>query len=142
MRIELANEARGACGRGPSPSWADRGGLAASGLCLVHCALLPVLALALPALSANEEPWIHGGLLIVVGVFAAAAFMARSVPWSLRALAGLGLVLLAAALFAPEAAPWLDASIFEPAATMAGSLLLMIAHYQNRHRGRPCRDAA
>jgi hypothetical protein len=108
-----------------------------SGLCLIHCLALPVLASLLPMLGAwVEAAWLHW-------VFAAAA--APVSLWALTrphaagpsrpalALAAAGILLLVAG-----AAEMAGHGVETPV-TVAGSLLLAAAHFLNwRRRGGAC----
>ncbi len=112
----------------------DMAAVGLSGLCLVHCLGLPLLAASLPLLGAwAEAEWLHW------------TFVALAVPVSIIALwrplrkglgmGPLGLALLGiAALFAGVLGWPTEAD--ETWVTVSGSLLLAAAHLLNWHRSR------
>jgi len=104
-----------------------------SGLCLVHCLALPVLALSLPILGIfAEAEWVHWllvGLAAPVSMLALLGASARR-SWGLVATALIGLCLLLAG-----AAGWPDHD-WETALTVAGGLVLASAHWANWRRTR------
>lgn len=110
-------------------STADRVGIAASGVCAVHCLCVPVALALFPGVMARlfASPLTHHVLAGVVVCTSLAAFVpgwlkhgqARVWGW---ALAGLGCVL--AARFEAEAPP-------EIVLTALGSALLIVAHRLN-----------
>lgn len=116
--------------------WVERMAVGASVLCLIHCAGLPLLLAALPALSrlvALPEAlhlWIlvlavpSSGLALLVGTW-------RHRLWQPLLAGGIGLALLAAgALVFAETSQ-------EVPLTIAGSLFLVFGHVRNwrlRHR--------
>ncbi|MFT4089831.1 MAG: MerC domain-containing protein [Asticcacaulis sp.] len=106
-----------------------------SGLCLVHCLLLPVIVVALPMLGVfAEDERIHQ-ILISLAVPVSLWAVLRSGHW--RNLAIIlpmmtGLSLLGLAAFAE---PLHD---YEVPISVAGALLLALAHWKNaRHRHVP-----
>lgn len=120
----------------PLTDWLDRAAVGASVLCLIHCAGLPLLLAAIPALSrvfAIPEQFHLWMLLFAIPTSAAAlvAGLRRHRQSGPLALGGAGLALMTAALFAGTA---------ETAMTIVGSLSLAGAHILNwRRRRRPHR---
>lgn len=114
----------------------DAGAVALSGLCLLHCLALPLLAAALPLLGVwAEADWVHALFVAVAAPMTGFALWRAHRQQRLPALAmvtaaaGLGL-LLAGALGWPNHAS-------ETPMTVAGSLLLASTHVWNawrRHR--------
>lgn len=108
-------------------------GLGLSSLCLGHCLLLPLAAAGLPLLGAwAESHWVHVALVLIAAPVAGLSLF-LSKPGQPRTPAvmgagGAGLALLVFGAFGPEAA--------EHAATIAGSLMLALAHGLNWRRGR------
>lgn len=115
----------------------DLSSISLSLLCLLHCLALPVAVAFLPALSAwAGAEWLH------------VLFVAVAIPSTLLALHGshrkrtssTGIVILAGGgllCLALGAAGW-PAESLETVLTVAGSLLLAVAHLRNwwRHRAR------
>lgn len=111
----------------------DASAVTLSGLCLIHCMALPLIAAFLPVVGAfAEAEWVHKAF--VAAALALSGFaIARS--WKSRGGTGFavlatgGLTLLVSAAFAPA----LNAA--ETALTVTGALLLGSAHIWrwNRH---------
>lgn len=122
--------------RASAMDWLDRTAIGASFLCLLHCAGIPLLIAALPALSrvvALPESFHLWMLAFAIPTSAVALLAARRAHGANRPLLlgglGLGLMVAAAMLFAETWA--------ETALTMAGGLCLATAHLLNlRHRHR------
>jgi hypothetical protein len=113
-----------------SSSLLDASAIGLSGLCLIHCLALPLVAALTPAVAAwAGAEWIHGAVVLVAVPLSALALWRRGQRLSVAIPAVLGLALLAlGALHWPEAA-------LETPITVAGSLALAAAHLTN-WRGR------
>lgn len=120
----------------PATDWFERAAVGASALCLIHCAGLPLLLAALPALSrlmALPES-LHVWLLGFAVPMSGAALLLGHRRHQARSplIAGsIGLALLALGALPLLGGP------FETPVTMAGSLCLISAHLANwrlRHR--------
>ncbi len=116
------------------------GGLSA--LCLVHCLAVPILVTLLPVLGqAIDNPLLHQSLVLLAAP-ATLWLVAKSLstsgngPFVLMALAGLGLLLLAAFVEALAAR--------EELITVAGATLLGFAHFRRwaQHRRLVCEHQA
>ena len=113
--------------------------LSLSGLCLLHCLALPVLAVALPFLGVlADAEWVHW-LFVALAVPASALALVdtggrRSAALIIGALLGLGLLIAGAA-------GWPDHNS-ETLMTIAGGLVLAGVHALNwrraRHTHAPC----
>ena len=124
--------------RASAMDWLDRTAIGASFLCLLHCAGIPLLLAALPALSrvvALPESFHLWMLVFAIPTSAVALLAARRAHGANRPLliGGLGLALMvtAATRFAETSA--------ETPLTMVGGLSLAAAHLLNlryRHRSR------
>lgn len=126
----------------PAIDWVERAAVGASALCLIHCAGLPLLLAALPALSSlvalpeSFHVWI---LAFAVPSSALALFTGRhhhrrAYPLMIGTT---GLILLATGALLLIGGRW------ETPATILGSLCLAYAHIANwrlRHSGHRHRD--
>lgn len=114
--------------------WLDSSAIGLSGLCLVHCLGLPILAAMLPTLGpwARAE-WVHVAFVLLAAPLSALALLkpihGRKAPPALAGIGVLGVSLLAFGAFGPEFAhAWV---------TIAGSTCLVGAHLWNwRRHGR------
>ena len=110
----------------------DLSAIGLSGLCLVHCLLLPVGALLLPALSAwTHSEWVHVVFVLIAAPLSAIALLQAGehrAPLPILALATIGLVALAAGVFG-----WPSRNA-EEVVTVIGSLCLAAAHLANWRR--------
>ena len=110
----------------------DASALGLSGLCLIHCLLLPVAAAFVPALVViSHAEWVHTAFLLVAlpttGLALWSVNRHHRPPVGLIAVAFLGLIcLLLGALHWPEG--------FEEQVTVLGSLLLVATHIWNWRR--------
>ncbi len=119
---------------GPTPPgiW-DRIGISLSGLCMVHCLLLPVVLLAVPLWSTAEtlHDWLHPLLLVTllpISLMALVATASKPQAKRVRVLFGLGLLIIAlASLFGHDAAN----PVVETALTLLGSGMLVTGHWRN-----------
>jgi len=111
----------------------DASAVALSGLCLLHCLALPLLAALLPLFGAwSEAEWVHGVFVLIAAPLTSYALWRahrhRPLPAALWLLAGSGLALLLAGA---------SGSLGERAETpltIAGSLALASAHLWNAAR--------
>ncbi|WP_434212742.1 MerC domain-containing protein [[Pseudomonas] boreopolis] len=118
------------------PNVFDASAMTLSGLCLLHCLALPLLASLLPLFGAwSEAEWVHmafaGVALPISGYALWRAHRRRALPPGLWAMATAGLAgLLLGALGWP-------AHALETPLTVAGSTLVAGAHFWNwrRHAG-------
>ena len=109
----------------------DGSAMGLSGLCLIHCLALPVMAALLPALGAwAQAEWVHVVFVAFAAPMAALALLrpahGQPAPPALLALGGLGVVGLGLGAFGPES---LDMPV-----TVAGSTCLVSAHLWNWRR--------
>lgn len=119
----------------------DKLGMAGSGLCLIHCLAIPVVAGALPSLGiaflADES--VHEILAFFLIALAGLAFIPgyrrhRNRHVVMLMAAGLGLI-----LFATWGNAWIDLhGVGETVLSIAGSLLLIWAHYRNHSFCQTC----
>ncbi|HWK41369.1 MAG TPA: MerC domain-containing protein [Croceibacterium sp.] len=107
----------------------DRMGMMISGICLIHCLALPLIAALLPffAVTLPGDEWTHRVLL---GMALPVTGFALLRGWRRHRAAGpaitgaVGLGLIATALFVPE-------ETMEVALTVVGGLIVIRAHIGN-----------
>ncbi len=118
----------------------DVSAIGLSGLCLIHCLVLPVVAVALPFLGAwTEAEWIHVLFVGVAAPVSGIALFRRGAPrppLALLALAITGLFALVGG-----AAGWPTHEL-EIVLSVLGGLALAAAHLWNLRRDPPppCSD--
>ncbi len=105
---------------------ADAAAISLSGLCLIHCLVLPLLAAFVPVLGVYAEmEWVHKGLVIAAAPISLFA-LTRTEPGGGRigfgVLMALGLGLLVTGAFVEALHD------YEVQLTVAGALTLSIAH--------------
>ncbi len=116
-----------------SATW-DGVGAGLSGLCVVHCLVLPLLLVVLPGMTLLLDESVHRTLVLVLSFSAVLAFIPgyrlhrRRLP---ALLAGLGLPLLIVGAYG-------EGNVPETIVTVAGSLLLVVAHAFNHSFCRLC----
>jgi MerC mercury resistance protein len=122
------------------PFWADRLGAWTSALCLIHCALAPILlsgsVVAAHLLPSEEHT--HRTLAVLVAALGAIALLygfRRHRRWQVLGLMAGGLGCIAFAAFRGDALPSHAAEVF---VTMLGSLLMVAAHRRNHTFCRSC----
>lgn len=116
----------------------DRVGIGLSGLCALHCLLMPVVTALLPVWPALQtaHTWVHPALLaLILPVVVGALRRAHRTKHILTAvLLGLGFVVLVGA--------WWGHGIWggtgERVGTVAGSAILIAGHVLNWRRHRAC----
>lgn len=105
----------------------DRAAVALSLLCIAHCVALPLVAIALPFLSAAAEAqwvhWVFASLAVLASGFVAFASPSARTPGFL-APAGIGAALVVGGLFAPAY------GIEEAVPTVIGGVALAYAHWR------------
>jgi hypothetical protein len=120
-------------------TWSDSVGQTLSVLCLVHCAVTPLVVALAPALTGIFGR-AHPVLLVLVLATALWAFVPgyrhhHSRSMMLFAVAGIALLAVGALVFADNFA--LDTSF-----TIAGAGLMLVAHVKNRAAHRACHACA
>lgn len=120
--------------------WGDYAGITASGLCLVHCVLMPFLLAAFPMLGAgHEDESLHSMLVLGVTIPVVVSLL----PGFIKHREPVALLLGAAGLFAFIVAVYVVGPLFGQAAetvlAITSSLLLIVAHRRNH---RNCGDCA
>lgn len=112
---------------GPGDTMLHRAGMALSGLCLVHCLLLPLLVAAAPVMLLAvvpagwlESEWFHAALIVPV-VLVSGPVLWRS--------GGVRAGVLVAALAALAGGLFARSEALETGLTVAGALSLLAAHW-------------
>jgi hypothetical protein len=117
----------------------DRVGIAASGLCLIHCAATPLLAMlvSVAGVSFWGGRWVHP-LMVLVVVPVAALALVRGYRRHARAgvllLGGVGAAAIAVAAIVPDG---VLGARGDQLVTSAGSLLVIAAHWRNLRKLSP-----
>lgn len=111
----------------------DRFGLVASTICAIHCALMPILLLAVPTLFAvvGIERWLEQ-VVVIVAVLLAGYSAWRQVAegqWATAGMFAVGIVVLIASRLVPHGRPGELVAI-------AGSLFVAFAHARSLSHGR------
>ena len=113
----------------------DKAAIGLSMVCAVHCLLLPVALVLLPALAANSfgDESFHSWMLLAVlptSIFALTMGCRQHRNYSVMATGLLGLAILTLAiLFGHD---WMGET-WEKVATLAGALFIALGHFKN-HR--------
>lgn len=114
----------------------DHAAIALSGLCLLHCLLLPFIIAVLPLLGQFNEAHFHAQMLIFVvpvSVFAFALGFRRHS--NKRIIAG-GIAGIAVLIFGGTVAHASYGTLADSLLTMAGSITLATSHYFNNRLTR------
>jgi hypothetical protein len=122
-----------------SQSSSDVVGQALSLLCLIHCAVTPVVLMVAPAamgIFGNAHPV----LLVLVATTALWAFIPgyrhhRSLPVLVLGVAGLSLLVVGSLVFH-------SSFVLDTAFTVSGAGLMLAAHWKNRVAHRACHACA
>jgi hypothetical protein len=126
-----------------SRQWADRLGVWTSSLCVVHCALTPVLISSSAVLAhfLPAEERVHRSLALLVALFGAIALLVGFRKHERRRI----LILMSAGLSCIAAAAWFGDKLpshgYEVAITMVGSALMITAHRLNHTFCKSCECA-
>jgi hypothetical protein len=120
----------------------DKAAVALSGLCIVHCLLMPLIITVLPFFGQFGDRHLHAEILLVVLPVSLLALAIgfrrhankRVVGWG---IAGLLLLIVGATL-----GHNLYGVIADRTLTMTGSVILAVAHYRNSRLSRGCGTVA
>ncbi len=108
--------------------WLDIASMSLSGLCVVHCLALPVLAVLLPFLSVfTNSEWVHPLLVIIAAPLSLLALASSNAwrKWRVSLPIAGGLILLAVAAFAPVT------DLADTVLSVTGALMIAAAHLMN-----------
>ena len=109
-------------------------GVALSALCVVHCAVLPFLLAALPALDSLAGEWVHIGLLFAVVPVAGWALVSGARKHGQWAWVAVGSAGIAALLLAHPIEHVLGNEVAGTVSTVLGAVIVAIAHLGNHRR--------
>lgn len=126
-------------GMARSPEVLDKAAVALSGLCLLHCLALPFAVVLLPFLNEVAIDRWHAPMLLVViplSVFAFAAGFRRHANRGVIATGTAGMLLM---LVGGTVGHYLMGLTADRALTIAGALVLAVAHYRNSRLSRHAR---
>lgn len=119
-----------------SPEILDKAAVALSGLCLLHCLALPLLVVVLPFLgTVAAEQW-HGPMLLVVVPVSGVAFSLGFRRHRRRDIIATGMVGMGLMIAGGTVAHYLLGLTADRVLTIAGSVVLAIAHYHNSRFAR------
>ena len=121
------------------PGTLDQVAVALSGLCLLHCLLLPAAIVTLPFLGKFDESHLHVQMLIVVlpiSIVALALGYRRHGDKRIVAGGVIGLMLL---VIGGTVAHSLYGVVADRMLTIAGSVVLAVTHYWNSRLSHSCK---
>lgn len=117
----------------------DHAAIVLSGLCLLHCLLLPFVIAVLPLLSRVNESHFHAQMLIVVIPVSVVAFALGFRRHARKAIIAWGIAGVAVLVFGATFAHANYGATADSFLTMIGAIVLATAHYFNnrftRHSG-------
>ena len=122
------------------PAFLDQVAVALSGLCLLHCLLLPFLVAGLPFLAQFRDDHLHAEMLVVV---IPVSIVALAIGFRRHRHAGIvvsGIVGLAVLTIGGTFAHSVAGLVADRTLTVIGSITLAVTHYRNfrlsRHAAR------
>ena len=120
----------------------DKAAVALSGLCLLHCLLLPIIITLLPFIDQFSDRHLHAEILIVVLPVSLIALTIGFRRHADKRVVGLGFAGLLLLLVGATLAHSLYGVVADRMLTITGSVILALAHYRNSRLSRGCRAAA
>jgi hypothetical protein len=120
------------------PGTLDQVAVALSGLCLVHCLMLPVAIAVLPFLAEIDEGHLHVQMLFVVLPVSGIALWLGYRRHGDRRIIIAGVAGLMLLLIGGTVAHNVYGLIADRSLTIMGSLVLAITHYRNSRLSRSC----
>ncbi|MCP5179990.1 MAG: MerC domain-containing protein [Pseudomonadales bacterium] len=117
-----------------APGWFDRGAVGVSLLCMVHCLLLPLLAVLFPlgvfaTLAENHWHWLFLALAAPLSILAVLRLPPHARNLYFIGGASCGITLLTAGVLTHE-------HVWQVALSVAGAICLACAHLYNLYRLR------
>ena len=114
----------------------DHAAIALSGLCLVHCLLLPIIILLLPLLNYVNATHFHAQMLLVVMPVSLFAFVLGYRHHRNHAIIAWGTTGIAILAFDGTVAHASYGALADTLMTIAGSIVLATSHYMNNRLTR------
>lgn len=114
----------------------DHAAIALSGLCLVHCLLLPIIIVAVPLLAQLDETHFHAQMLLIVVPVSLFAFALGYRHHRNKAVIAWGIAGIAILYFGGTFAHARYGILADSLLTIAGSIVLATAHYFNNRLTR------
>lgn len=109
----------------------DHVAIALSGLCLIHCLLLPAIIVALPLFAQFNETHFHVQMLIVVVPVSLIAFVLAYRRHGNKVIIGWGIAGIAIMFVGGTIAHNRFGILADTMLTMAGAIILATSHYFN-----------
>lgn len=103
----------------------DAFGIIIGGLCALHCALLPILAILFPLISTSHNHGLHTGIIILVVILGGWTCLLNKTRKSSWVGIAIGIPLL---LFAEYG---IENEVFSSLTMVLGGTLLILTHYKN-----------
>lgn len=122
------------------PGTLDQVAVALSGLCLVHCLLLPVAIAIIPFLGQVDESHFHLQMLVLVLPVSGIALLLGFRRHGDRRIIVAGIVGLLLLVVGGTLAHSLYGVVADRTLTILGSLILAATHYRNSQLSRRCRS--
>lgn len=114
----------------------DHVAIVLSGLCLLHCLLLPFIIAVLPLLSKIDESHFHAQMLIVVIPVSVFAFALGFRRHASKAIIAWGVIGAAILVFGATIAHARYGATVDTLVTMVGAIVLATTHYFNNRLTR------
>ena len=114
----------------------DKAAVALSGLCLLHCLLLPFIIAVLPLLGQFNEAHFHAQMLLVVLPVSLFAFVQGFRRHGNHAIIAWGTTGIAILVFGATVAHASYGALADTLMTIAGCIVLATSHYMNNRLTR------
>lgn len=117
----------------------DRFGIGVSGICAIHCLIIPVLISILPVWSVLPvlHDWAHPVFILLIAPIVYFAARRSHFDFTITALLIAGFVFILAGWLLGHY--WLG-FLFETISTLLGSAVLIIGHWLNYRHHRTCKN--
>jgi len=120
----------------------DKAAVALSGLCLLHCLLMPVIITVLPFFDQFGDRHLHAEVLIIVLPISLIALTLGFRRHADKRIVGWGIVGLTLLIVGATLAHNNYGVVADRMLTITGSIILAVAHYRNSRLSRSRRFAA